>query len=43
VKQAVRSIRLDACQAFAAAVLQEVEPEGVAARIQAFHEPKARS
>jgi phosphotransferase system enzyme I (PtsI) len=43
VKQAVRSIRLEACQAFAAAVLVEVEPQGVAARIQAFHEPKARS
>jgi phosphotransferase system enzyme I (PtsI) len=43
VKQAVRTVRLETCEAFAAEVLQEVEPDGVAARIQAFHEPKAHA
>ena len=40
VKQAVRSVRMDTCEAFAATVLREVEPERVAAHIQAFHEPQ---
>ena len=43
VKQAIRTVRLEACEAFAAEVLQEVEPEAVAARIRAFHEPKAHA
>ena len=40
VKQALRSVHLAACEALAACVLKEVEPEGVAACIQAFHEPQ---
>ena len=37
VKQAVRTARLAECAAFAAEVMRETEPEGVAACIQAFH------
>ena len=40
VKQAMRAVRLDDCQALATAVLQAVEPEGVTSCLQAFHEPQ---
>ena len=39
VKQAVRSARLAACESLAAAAMTAVEPDGVTACIQAFHEP----
>lgn len=39
VKQAVRTVRMEACRAFADAVLHAVEPDAVAACIQRFHEP----
>jgi phosphoenolpyruvate-protein phosphotransferase len=38
VKQAVRTVRLDACEAFAADVMREMEPDAVALCIKAFHD-----
>lgn len=38
VKQAVRTARLERCEAFAAAVMRETEPEGVDTQLRAFHE-----
>jgi phosphoenolpyruvate-protein phosphotransferase len=39
VKQAVRTVRLAACEAFAAVVMRDMELSTVAGRIQAFHDP----
>ncbi len=38
VKQAVRNARLAECEAFAAEVMAQTEPEAVAALIQRFHD-----
>ena len=38
VKQAVRTVRLGECEAFAATVLRQDEPDAVASWIRHFHE-----